>query len=139
MAWTSSVIGARRLRRRLRLALALLPARRRVHRLEARLAREVPRPERVLLAVPADLRHHAGDLAHGQLAHVLTAAVLLVDLVDLLPARALVDEVDGRRVAAEPAGAAVGLLLRLQPRLVRVGAVARRDHLRHEAGALGVV
>src|SRR5436309_13551718 len=128
------------------LALALLPARTRVDGLEPALGREIPRPHRVLLAVPADLGHHAGgehvlpvlalhalvvddellgahlgfvgrflqrgrldrlravddvghpqeagDLAHRQLAHVLAAAVLLVDLVDLLPRRPLVYQVD---------------------------------------------
>ena len=38
---------------------------------------------------------------------------------------------------SQPDGA-VGRLLRVQPRLVRVGAVAGGDHLRHEARALGV-
>src|SRR5262250_1923615 len=152
---------ARRSARGLRLALALLPARAREDRLEVGPGREVPRPERVLLAVPADLGHHArgqdvlavlepdalvvddellgphvrlvggllqrrgvdrlraiddvghpqetGDLAHGQLAHVLAAAVLLVDLVDLLPRRTIVHEVDGCRITTEPAGGAVDL------------------------------
>src|SRR6266403_1280943 len=52
-AWRRSGSGLRR-------AVALLPARVREDRLEPGLAREVPRPQRVLLAVPADLRHHAG-------------------------------------------------------------------------------
>src|SRR5689334_17164864 len=45
---------------RLRLALALLPARAREERLEVGLGGEIPWPERVLLAVPADLGDHAG-------------------------------------------------------------------------------
>src|SRR5262249_33969446 len=81
---------------------------------------------------------HPGHLAHRELAHVLAAAVLLVDLVDLLPRGLLAREIDCRRVAAEPAHRAVRRLLRVEPGLVGGGAIAGRDHLRHEARALGV-
>src|SRR6266436_8569698 len=170
IAWTRSGTPVRSARG-LGLAVPLLPARALEDDLEVGALRQLPRPDGVLLAVPADLGHHARrqlvlvvlveadalvvddelggahvglarrlgdrrrihrlraidgvghpeqarDLAHRQLAHVLAAAVLPVDLVDLLPARPVVHEVDRRGIAPDPAGAAVRLLLRLEPRLV---------------------
>src|SRR4029453_1098917 len=49
----------RRSARGLGLAVALLPARGREDDLEVRPLRQLPRPDGVLLAVPADLGHHS--------------------------------------------------------------------------------
>src|SRR5262249_54457164 len=73
-AWASSVMRGGSIR--LGLALALLPARAREDRLEPALGREIPRPPRVLLPVPADLGHHAGGK------HVLPVLELHALVVD---------------------------------------------------------